>query len=407
MSAHTANEIFARTVRSERKITAQILRMILNFEDNKYHIELGYSSLFEWLTKAHGYDEGSANRRIQAARAMRAVPEVERKLQDGQTTMTNLVKVQSIFRHAGQMSTEQKREVIKSIEGQTTAEATQTLFKMFPEAASKINQDRRMIVDEEHVRYAYNLNKEQEEMVTRAKELLSHKIPNGSMAEVVTYLAAYFVQRNDPLLEKPSARRRTRQSGAANAGAAWTKSEVKTEVKTEVKSEVTSEVKAEVESNSGKAAEKSIWSSAETEKSKSSRSAQLNFAHPNFVRSTSMQSSSAQSSSAQSNSMQSSSVQSAAVASKRRVTVRERKEVIRDAGGQCEYVDHVTGKRCDNRVRVEADHIRMRVFGGSNMRQNLRCLCRVHNQFMSEKNLGKTWANHWRTRVTKINQGPK
>jgi hypothetical protein len=389
MSAHIANEIFARTVRSERKITAQILRMILDFEDNKYHIELGYSSLFEWLTKAHGYDEGSANRRIQAARAMRAVPEVEQKLQDGQTTMTNLVKVQSIFRHAGQMSTEQKREVIESIEGQTTAEATQTLFKMFPEAASKINQDRRMIVDEEHVRYAYNLNKEQEETVTRAKELLSHKIPNGSMAEVMTYLAAYFVQRNDPLLEKPSARRRTRQSGAANAGAAWTKSEFR--------SEVTSEVKAEVKSNSEKAEKKSIPSNAAMEKSKSSRPAQLSFAQPSSVRSSSMQSTSVQSNSMQSSpSVQSSPVQSAAVASKQRVTVKERKEVIRDANGRCEYVDRVTGKRCDNRVRVEADHIRMRVFGGSNMRQNLRCLCRVHNQFMSEKNLGRAWANRWR-----------
>jgi hypothetical protein len=372
MTAHTANETFARTVRSERKITAQILRMILNFEDNKYHIELGYSSLFEWLTKAHGYDEGSANRRIQAARAMRAVPEVEQKLQDGRTTMTNLVKAQSIFRHTGQMSTEQKREVIESIEGQTTAEATQTLFKMFPEAASKINQDRRMIVDEEHVRYAYNLNKEQEEMVTRAKELLSHKIPNGSMAEVMTYLAAYFVERNDPLLEKPSARRRTRQSGTANTSAASVKSEVE----------------IEVESNNEKAAEKSIRSNAEMEKSKSSRSAQLNFAHRNSVRSTSMQSSSAQSNS----------VQSTAVASKRRVTVKERKEVICDADGRCEYVDRVTGKRCDNRVRVEADHIRMRVFGGTNNRENLRCLCRIHNQFMSEKNLGKAWANCWRSR---------
>jgi hypothetical protein len=385
MSAHTANEIFARTVRSERKITAQILRMILDFEDNKYHIELGYSSLFEWLTKAHGYDEGSASRRIQAARAMRAVPEVEQKLQDGQTTMTNLVKVQSIFRHAGQMSTEQKREVIESIEGQTTAEATQTLFKMFPEAASKINQDRRMIVDEEHVRYAYNLSQEQEEMVTRAKELLSHKIPNGSMAEVVTYLAAYFVERNDPLLEKPSARRRTRRSGAANTSAASAKSEVRSELGPNIE----------------KAAEKSVQSNAEMEKSKPSRSAQLNFAHWNSVRSTSMQSSSVQSSSVQSSSVQSSSVQSSSVrstvaASKRRVTIRERKAVIRDAHGRCEYVDRVTGKRCDNRVRLEADHVRMRVFGGSNNRENLRCLCRVHNQFMSEKNLGKAWANRWR-----------
>jgi hypothetical protein len=305
MTAHTANEIFARTVRSERKITAQVLKMILKFEDHKYHIELGYSSLFDWLTKAHGYDEGSANRRIQAARAMRAVPEVEQKLQDGKTTMTNLVKAQSIFRHAGQMSTQEKREVIESIEGQTTAEATQTLFKMFPEAASKINQDHRMIVDEEHVRYAFNLSQEQEELMIRAKELLSHKIPSGSMAEVIAYLAAYFVERNDPLLEKPSTHRRVCQSKSSS---------------------------------------------------------------------------------------------STDVASKRRVTIKARYEVIREANGRCEYVDAVTGKRCDSRVRVEADHIHMRVFGGSNERGNLRCLCRVHNQFMAEKNLGRAWANCWRNR---------
>jgi hypothetical protein len=94
--------------------------------------------------------------------------------------------------------------------------------------------------------------------------------------------------------------------------------------------------------------------------------------------------------------MPSSSAQFTAAASKRRVTVKERNEVIREADGRCEYVDHVTGKRCDNRIRMEADHIRMRVFGGSNNRENLRCLCRVHNQFMSEKNLGQEWANHWR-----------
>jgi hypothetical protein len=96
-------------------------------------------------------------------------------------------------------------------------------------------------------------------------------------------------------------------------------------------------------------------------------------------------------------SVQSSFVRSTVAASKRRVTVKERKAVIRDANGRCEYVNRVTGKRCDNRVRVEADHIRMRAFGGSNARENLRCLCRVHNQFMSEKNLGRVWANRWRS----------
>jgi 5-methylcytosine-specific restriction endonuclease McrA len=352
MTAHTANELFARTVRSERKITAQILKMILNFEDNKYHIELGYSSLFDWLTKAHGYDEGSANRRIQAARAMRAVPEVEQKLQDGKTTMTNLVKVQSVFRHSGQMSVEEKREVIERIEGQTTAEATKTLFKMFPEAALKINQDRRMIVDEEHVRYAYNLSQEQEEIVTRAKELLSHKIPSGSMAEIMTYLAAYFVERNDPLLEKRSIRRRP--SNAASTCA--------------VKSQTVNISAANMRAKN--------VAKASAAKTRTSQTSAMNNEEPATV------------------SMR---PEVTAVASKRRVTIKIRKEVIREADGRCEYVDPMTGKRCNNRVRMEVDHIRMRVFGGSHNRENLRCLCRVHNQFMSEKNLGWAWANGWRT----------
>jgi hypothetical protein len=223
-----------------------------------------------------------------------------------------------------------------------------------------------MIIDEEHVRYAYNLSQEQEEIVTRAKELLSHKIPNGSMAEIMTYLAAYFVERNDPLLEKSSNRRRTRRSNSVDTSAA--------------------RARPNIEAKSGRAAEKSARSDANAGKSESSRSAQLHFA----------QMSSEQLNSIQSRSMPSSSEQSTAVASKRRVTIKTRKEVIREADGRCEYVDPMTGKRCDSRVRVEADHIRMRVFGGSHNRENLRCLCRVHNQFMSEKNLGHARANRWR-----------
>jgi hypothetical protein len=315
---------------------------------------------------------------------MRAVPEVEQKLQDGKTTMTNLVKAQSIFRYVGQMSKEEKREVIESIEGQTTAEATKTLFSMFPEAASRINQDRRMIVDEEHVRYAFNLSQDQEEIVTRAKELLSHKIPNGSMAEIITYLAAYFVERNDPLLEKPSVRRGMRPNTKNN----------------KIEKSVQLNVGTNNSSSSNSAQlhdEQSKLKPSKLDQSKFDRSrfdeAMLDLSKPAELK--------------PDQSMPHLSkvdpskpdlAKSTDVASKRRVTVKVRKDVIRAAGGRCEYVDLVTGKRCDNRVRMEADHIHMRVFGGSNNRENLRCLCRAHNQFMSEKNLGKVWANRWRER---------
>lgn len=330
MNAHTANQIFARTVRSERRITGRVLKQILKFEDNKYHVELGYHSLFDWLTRGHRYDEGSANRRISAARIMRDVPEVEQKLQEGKTTLTNLVKVQTIFRHAGKLSREEKREVIERIEGQTTTQAAQTLFKMFPEAASRVNQDRKVVVDENQIRVSYNLTNEQAAILNHARELCSHAVPGGSEADFVTYLASYFVKREDPSVKAQSKR-------------------------------------------------KDKPATTQTEASSfASKMASTNTVDSREVSYNSVES------------------KTTAVASKQRVTIKVRNQVLAEDGRQCTYTDPVTGMRCNNRVRLEADHIQMRVHGGSNVRENLRCLCRVHNQFMAEKKLGKEWANRWR-----------
>jgi hypothetical protein len=63
-----------------------------------------------------------------------------------------------------------------------------------------------------------------------------------------------------------------------------------------------------------------------------------------------------------------------------------------------EYCDPVTGRRCSSRYQMETDHIQMRALGGNHASQNLRRLCRAHNQFLAERTLGKKWANHWRTK---------
>lgn len=329
MSAHAANQKFAVAVKSERKITGEILKQILEFEDNKYHIELGFHSLFDWLTRGHGYDEGSAYRRISAARAMRAVPEVEQKLQDGKTTMTNLAKAQTVFRQAGKLSNEQKREALEKIEGQTTAQATQTLFTLFPEAASKVNQDRKVVIDENQVRVSYNMNNEQAAIVQHARELLSHAVPSCGEAELITYLAKYFIIREDPAV-KAQNKRRAKASDARSA------------------------------------------STGRHEQAK-------NYSQEKHARENHL----------------SEKRSSTAVASKHRVTVKVRAQVIHEDGRQCTYTEPITGMRCINRVRLETDHIQMQAHGGTHERDNLRCFCRVHNQFMAEKKLGKTWAN-WR-----------
>jgi hypothetical protein len=58
-----------------------------------------------------------------------------------------------------------------------------------------------------------------------------------------------------------------------------------------------------------------------------------------------------------------------------------KREVLREAGGKCEFRDSAGGQVCGSRWQVEVDHIRPLAFGGSNERVNLRCLCRRHNQF--------------------------
>jgi len=63
---------------------------------------------------------------------------------------------------------------------------------------------------------------------------------------------------------------------------------------------------------------------------------------------------------------------------------------------RCEYKDEATGRVCGSTLRVELDHVVPRALGGLHRPENLRCLCRVHNQFTAERELGANWARSWR-----------
>ena len=80
----------------ERKTTIRILNLINLAEKQKTHLELGYGSLHAWLIQEHKYSERSANRRIQAARLLKAVPEAHSKLEDGRVNLSTMAKAQSM-----------------------------------------------------------------------------------------------------------------------------------------------------------------------------------------------------------------------------------------------------------------------------------------------------------------------
>jgi hypothetical protein len=55
-------------VQQEREVLAETIRYLQEVDTRRLYLELGYSSLFSFCTQGLGYSEGSAYRRIKAAR---------------------------------------------------------------------------------------------------------------------------------------------------------------------------------------------------------------------------------------------------------------------------------------------------------------------------------------------------
>ena len=87
-------------VTSEREILSQILLHIVEVERRRLYLIFGFSSLFEYLTKSIGYANGSAQRRIDAARLSFEVPEVIEKLESDQINLAQVSLLQKSIREA-------------------------------------------------------------------------------------------------------------------------------------------------------------------------------------------------------------------------------------------------------------------------------------------------------------------
>jgi hypothetical protein len=189
-------------IRQERKITNEILSLINVALERRSYLELGYSSMFDWLVKGFGYSNAAAYRRIESARLLKAVPEASRKLEDGQVNLTTLSKAQSIIKNqekttGKKISSEFKAEVIEKIEYKSTEQAEQVLFSLFPEAAAQERKEHRRVVDADTNRVSVNLPQVALNDMARAKEILSHKFPNGSDGEILAYALKFLIKHID------------------------------------------------------------------------------------------------------------------------------------------------------------------------------------------------------------------
>ena len=70
------------------------------------------------------------------------------------------------------------------------------------------------------------------------------------------------------------------------------------------------------------------------------------------------------------------------------IPVRTRDAVFARDSARCTFVGS-DGKRCDETIRLQVDHIKPVARGGTNDISNLRLLCAQHNRLQAERILGR------------------
>lgn len=179
-------------VSKEREVLGHILNHIVEVDRRKLYLAFAYPSLFDYLTKHVGYSAGSAQRRIDAARLSREVPEVIDSLENGTLNLAQVNLIQKAARQSYQetqskVSVSTKKELLFELSGKSFSESQILVHKhldlKIKEQSKEIRQK------DESVRLELTLSKQQWEKLNQMRDLLSHSLPNGSWDQLLEYLS--------------------------------------------------------------------------------------------------------------------------------------------------------------------------------------------------------------------------
>lgn len=180
-----------KLVRHERKITTLLLAHIAEVERRKLHLSWGFSSLFEYLSRGLGYSESAAYRRMQAARAMKQMPELEEKLESGSVNLSQIVLVQAAVKceqkETGRfVSIERKRDIFLRLENKTKMETQKILDSelVLPERTAIETHKK-----DDSVELTLRLPKEVYDLLQEMKSVYSHIEPNADWVAILKLMA--------------------------------------------------------------------------------------------------------------------------------------------------------------------------------------------------------------------------
>lgn len=161
----------------ERSLTTKLLHHLKEIDRRRLFAGHKCPSLHAYCTKILGYSEGSAYRRIQAARMLAELPEIEIKIEEGTLSLMNIAQAASFIGQQSISSIEDKREILNQVENLSKKECEKKLLEI-----SGVEKPRHRVV--------LYLTEEVFEKLNRVKALIGKKLSNEEvfckMAEVTS-----------------------------------------------------------------------------------------------------------------------------------------------------------------------------------------------------------------------------
>ncbi len=236
-------------IEKERRNLSGLLVHIGEFDKRKLYRADGYPSMFIYCTKALGYDESAAYRRITAARVSRVYPEILPMVQGGALTLTSILLLAPVLTQDNRM------RLFKEVKGRTRREIETLVAGISPQPAREDYLARRpapppawsgtvmptpagveshpsppheddphallqpisaetpsewqavMPLTLDRVRIGFDAAVLLMKLIERAREVLRHKYPAGRLEDVLRDALESFLERKDPqrtLALKPS-----------------------------------------------------------------------------------------------------------------------------------------------------------------------------------------------------------
>jgi hypothetical protein len=154
-------------------MTLRVLHHLREIERRRLFSDLKYGSLFEYAVKELGYSESSATRRIQSARLIKDIPEIEKKIEQGKLSLTNVALAAQTFTRGNISDTDLKKEIISQIEDKTKRECEKTLLGFCE--PNPLPKEKIKVVSPEYYAVNFNFSEATMQKFEELKALTAHK----------------------------------------------------------------------------------------------------------------------------------------------------------------------------------------------------------------------------------------